>query len=140
MPSEFIGEVTVRSSSQDPIVATTARTKALRGPIGPGQVLVGPVTIRLDADDRGVMIGGSPTEPATARIHLDGRGGDITVRDHNSSAVLRFDSQFAVRYVPTLVLLDEHGWILWRHEGRLDANATGELERLMNQRLGQRGF
>jgi hypothetical protein len=58
--------------------------------------LVGPVTIRLDADDRGVMIGGSPTEPATARIHLDGRGGDITVRDHNSSAVLRFDSQFAV--------------------------------------------
>jgi hypothetical protein len=69
---------------------------AIRGPIGPGQVLVGPVTIRLDADDRGVMIGGSPTEPATARIFLDGRGGDITVRDHNSSAVLRFDSQFAV--------------------------------------------
>jgi hypothetical protein len=98
MPSEFIGEVTVRSSGQEPVVTTaTARTRsAVRGPLGPGQVLVGPVTIRLDADDRGVMIGGSPTEPATARIYLDGQGGDITVRDHNASAVLRFDAQFAV--------------------------------------------
>lgn len=97
MPSEFIGEVTVRSSDQGPIVATEAVPKAgALGPIGPGQVLVGPVTIRLDGDGRGVMIGGSPTDAASAKIHLDGKGGDITVRDHNSSAVLRFDSQFAV--------------------------------------------
>ncbi|MDF2730538.1 MAG: hypothetical protein K0T01_2325 [Acidimicrobiia bacterium] len=97
MASEFIGEVTVRSSEQGPIVATEAIAKAgPLGPIGPGQVLVGPVTIRLDGDGRGVMIGGSPTEPATAKIYLDGKTGDITVRDHNAIPVLRFDSQFAV--------------------------------------------
>jgi hypothetical protein len=98
MSAEFIGEVTIRSSDQEPVVvATVARRRAaVIGPVGPGQTLVGPVTIRLDGDGREVLIGGSPVEPGTTKIHLDGRAGDITVRDHNASAVLRFDSQFAV--------------------------------------------
>jgi hypothetical protein len=76
MASEFIGEVTVRSSEEGPIVVTEAvRTAAALGPLGPV---------------------GSPTEAATAKIYLDGKSGDITVRDHNAIPVLRFDSQFAV--------------------------------------------
>ena len=43
--------------------------------------------------------------------------------------------QFGVRAIPTLVLLDENGWILWRHEGILDAVKQDELERWITRRL-----
>ncbi|HYV62799.1 MAG TPA: redoxin domain-containing protein, partial [Bryobacteraceae bacterium] len=46
-------------------------------------------------------------------------------------------TQFAIRFVPTLVLVDESGAILWRHEGKPDRNTMGELERLIQRRLGK---
>jgi thiol-disulfide isomerase/thioredoxin len=45
---------------------------------------------------------------------------------------------FAVQYLPTLVLLDENGWILWRHEGELSRSELTDLELLIKRRLGER--
>jgi len=45
---------------------------------------------------------------------------------------------FAVRFIPTLVLIDENGWILWRHEGRPDRSQIEELEFLIKRQLGIR--
>jgi thiol-disulfide isomerase/thioredoxin len=45
---------------------------------------------------------------------------------------------FAVQYFPTLVLLDENGWILWRHEGELSRSELTDLELLIKRRLGER--
>lgn len=44
-------------------------------------------------------------------------------------------TQFGVRFIPTLVLVDDNGWILWRHEGRPDRLALDELERWIQRRL-----
>lgn len=43
--------------------------------------------------------------------------------------------QLGVRFVPTLVLVDENGWILWRHEGRPDRNTLDELERVLQRKI-----
>ena len=49
--------------------------------------------------------------------------------------------QFNVAGYPTIVLIDESGYIIWRHEGRLDAATQGELERLVQRRLNPKaGF
>ncbi|MCI0637446.1 MAG: TlpA family protein disulfide reductase [Gemmataceae bacterium] len=53
----------------------------------------------------------------------------------STSAACPTRRQFAIRFVPTLVLVDENGWILWRHEGQPDATTLAELERLVRQRL-----
>ncbi|MCI0381057.1 MAG: TlpA family protein disulfide reductase [Gemmataceae bacterium] len=53
----------------------------------------------------------------------------------STSAACPTRSQFAIRFVPTLVLVDENGWVLWRHEGQPDATTLAELERLVRQRL-----
>ncbi len=45
-------------------------------------------------------------------------------------------TQFTVGVLPTLVLVGEHGYILWRHEGRLDPEKLQELERHIRLRLG----
>jgi thiol-disulfide isomerase/thioredoxin len=45
---------------------------------------------------------------------------------------------FAVQYLPTLVLLDENGWIVWRHEGQLSKPELEDLELLIKRRLGER--
>ena len=44
--------------------------------------------------------------------------------------------QFNVRAVPTLVLVDDNGWILWRHEGRPDRIAQEDLDLLIKRKLG----
>lgn len=44
-------------------------------------------------------------------------------------------TQFGVRYIPTMVLLDENGWILWKHEGLPEPGVRAELERLIQRRL-----
>jgi thiol-disulfide isomerase/thioredoxin len=43
--------------------------------------------------------------------------------------------QLGVRGFPTLILIDEQGTILWRHEGRPTDNDRDELERLIQSRL-----
>jgi thiol-disulfide isomerase/thioredoxin len=40
-----------------------------------------------------------------------------------------------VRYLPTLVLLDDHGNMIWRHEGSLDREHLDELEFAIRRRL-----
>jgi len=47
-------------------------------------------------------------------------------------------SQFDVRAYPTMVLLDENGEIIWRHEGLLDSTTREDLELLIQRRLGMR--
>lgn len=44
-------------------------------------------------------------------------------------------SQLGIRAYPTLVLLDEQGTIIWRHQGGLGPNDMEELERLIQSRL-----
>jgi len=45
---------------------------------------------------------------------------------------------FAVRYLPTLVLVDDKGWILWRHEGQLSRSELDDLELRIKRQLGVR--
>jgi thiol-disulfide isomerase/thioredoxin len=46
---------------------------------------------------------------------------------------------FGVQRLPTLVLVDENGWILWRHEGQLSSpNEVQDLELRIKRRLGVR--
>jgi len=45
---------------------------------------------------------------------------------------------FAVQYLPTLVLLDENGWILWRHEGQLSRSELEDLDLRIKRQLGVR--
>ncbi len=45
-------------------------------------------------------------------------------------------TQFGVSLLPTVVLVEEHGWIVWRHEGRLERHHLDELERYIKVRLG----
>jgi thiol-disulfide isomerase/thioredoxin len=40
-----------------------------------------------------------------------------------------------VRYLPTMVLLDEHGNMIWRHEGTLEREQIDELEFTIRRRL-----
>jgi thiol-disulfide isomerase/thioredoxin len=47
-------------------------------------------------------------------------------------------TDFAVRFIPTLVLLDENGMIVWRHEGQLGRPQVEELELLLKRRLNVR--
>src|SRR5581483_10689007 len=47
-------------------------------------------------------------------------------------------AQFGVNYVPTLILVDDQGWILWRHESKPQRATLDELERLIQRRLGLR--
>jgi thiol-disulfide isomerase/thioredoxin len=47
-------------------------------------------------------------------------------------------NDFGVRHIPTLILLDENGWILWRHEGQLERPQLEQLELLIKHRLGVR--
>jgi thiol-disulfide isomerase/thioredoxin len=49
-------------------------------------------------------------------------------------------TQLNIQFVPTLVLLDENGWILWRHEGQPDRASWEELDRLIQRRLNVRAF
>ena len=44
-------------------------------------------------------------------------------------------TQLGVRAYPTLILVDDQGAILWRHEGRLNSYETEELDRLIQTRL-----
>ena len=46
--------------------------------------------------------------------------------------------QFGVRFIPHMVLVDETGQILWRHEGRFDGNELQQLDLLIRRRLGVR--
>jgi len=46
--------------------------------------------------------------------------------------------EFAVQYLPTLVLLDENGWILWRHEGQLSRAELEDLDLRIKRQLGVR--
>jgi thiol-disulfide isomerase/thioredoxin len=45
---------------------------------------------------------------------------------------------FGVQYLPTLVLLDENGWILWRHQGQLNRSELEDLDLLIKRRLAVR--
>jgi thiol-disulfide isomerase/thioredoxin len=47
-------------------------------------------------------------------------------------------AQFGIRVYPTLVLLDENGWIVWKHEGGLNRDELDELEGAIKRRLGVR--
>jgi thiol-disulfide isomerase/thioredoxin len=45
---------------------------------------------------------------------------------------------FRVQAFPTLVLLDQNGWIVWQHEGGLDREDLKDLEMRIQSRLGVR--
>jgi thiol-disulfide isomerase/thioredoxin len=45
-------------------------------------------------------------------------------------------TQFQVSVLPTLVLIGENGWIVWRHEGRLERAHLDDLERRIKLWLG----
>jgi thiol-disulfide isomerase/thioredoxin len=45
-------------------------------------------------------------------------------------------NQFNIRTIPTLILIDENGWILWRTDAALNAHQREELELLIKRRLG----
>lgn len=47
-------------------------------------------------------------------------------------------TDFSVQGIPTLVLLDDQGWILWRHMGMLDSASLEELDQIIKRRLGLR--
>jgi hypothetical protein len=53
----------------------------------------------------------------------------------SSSAPCPVRSGFEVSAVPTIVLVDEEGSIIWRHAGSLDTNKQRELEDLIHRRL-----
>jgi thiol-disulfide isomerase/thioredoxin len=44
-------------------------------------------------------------------------------------------AQLNIQLVPTLILVDEGGWILWRHEGMPDRATMDELERRIQRAL-----
>jgi thiol-disulfide isomerase/thioredoxin len=46
--------------------------------------------------------------------------------------------QFGVHAFPTLVLLDENGWVIWRHEGAMEPAELNDLEIRIQSRLGSR--
>lgn len=46
-------------------------------------------------------------------------------------------TQLGVQGLPTLVLLDANGWILWTHVGRTDSTSLAELDRLIQRRLSK---
>src|SRR5262249_36125658 len=54
----------------------------------------------------------------------------------SGSASIR--QQFSINYLPTMVLVDENGWVLWRHVGVPDRATLDELERLIQRRLDTR--
>lgn len=111
MSQEIVGEVTVRSSQPVLAVASETSDSASAGDASEGiaadtalaavasflppNLLAGPVTIRMSGDGKELMIGSGATA-ATARIHLDGATGNITVRDFAGTDVLRFNSRFAL--------------------------------------------
>lgn len=45
-------------------------------------------------------------------------------------------SSFNIRAIPTLVLIDENGYIIWRHEGLPNRYQLDELELIIKRRLG----
>lgn len=46
-------------------------------------------------------------------------------------------TELGVTGFPTLVVLDDQGWILWSHVGRPDAAKVAELDRLIQRRLAR---
>lgn len=46
--------------------------------------------------------------------------------------------QFGVRFIPHMVLVDDQGFIVWRHEGGFTRNDLQQLDLLIKQRLGVR--
>jgi thiol-disulfide isomerase/thioredoxin len=53
-----------------------------------------------------------------------------------SGAECPVKTQFGVRAYPVLLLVDRNGWIVWRHEGRLEQHHYIELERRVGMWLG----
>ena len=105
MTETFIGEVLIRSSEPVLVIATDEAEGQAAGdeagplpgfPGGHLPTLAGPVTIKLDGDGSGIMIGGNPSAGSSATIHLNGKAGDITVRDRNGNEVFQFSSRFAI--------------------------------------------
>jgi thiol-disulfide isomerase/thioredoxin len=47
-------------------------------------------------------------------------------------------TSFGVQGLPTLILLDENGWIVWRYEGHADRSKFDDLENEIKHRLGIR--
>jgi hypothetical protein len=96
----FIGDVRIRST--DPVIVVGGQSPEGADeipdapPPRPPIDLAGPVTIKLDGDGREITIGGNPTSGSTATIHLNGKNGDITVRDSAGNPVFRFINRFAL--------------------------------------------
>jgi thiol-disulfide isomerase/thioredoxin len=47
-------------------------------------------------------------------------------------------TQFGIQVLPTLVLLDKNGWIVWKHEGELETEDLKDLEIQIQKWLGTR--
>lgn len=56
------------------------------------------------------------------------------------SASLDVGKQFKIEALPTLMLVDEQGYIRWQYVGRPDAAKVGELERFIQDQLNSRAF
>lgn len=82
---------------------------------------------------------GSQQEQAY-RVNAVIKGQNITYRQLlGAGSSCPVGKQFGVSYIPTLILLDENGWILWRHQNRPDRASLDELERWIQRRLPAKG-
>jgi thiol-disulfide isomerase/thioredoxin len=79
--------------------------------------------------------GGNFTEEAN-KVQSVGQRLGINYRQLLSRDNCPVRNQFHIRTIPTLILIDENGWILWRSDSALNAHQREELELLIKRRLG----
>jgi thiol-disulfide isomerase/thioredoxin len=80
---------------------------------------------------------GTPQEQAV-RVNAVGQRLGVNYRQLLGGTNCPVQSQFAIAAYPTLVLLDETGTILWRHQGELEQSVREDLELLIQRQLGIR--
>jgi thiol-disulfide isomerase/thioredoxin len=79
--------------------------------------------------------GAGSFDEAAKKVQSVGQRLNINYRQLMSGDNCPVRGQFNIRAIPTLILLDENGWILWRHEGTMNAYEREELELLIKRRL-----
>ena len=79
--------------------------------------------------------GGTPLEQATkvTKVAQYYQTNYLLLLGGGAKCPLKRDLE--VRYVPTMVLLDEAGNMVWRHEGALDRDHIDDLEFAVRRRL-----
>ena len=79
---------------------------------------------------------GGTFEEEAKKVQSIGQRLNINYRQLLSGDNCPVRNQFNIRTIPTLILIDENGWILWRTDSALNAHQREELELLIKRRLG----